>query len=115
MAVSSLIVDGTLGSSATVTIQPASGTVYTFKRGKIAKYGTASTSFRVGSYGSAYEEFLYYAFSEAGIVSRSGSTTTQSSGTSYFSAVSNGATSYISTDSSSGWDLRYVLVGVSMT
>jgi hypothetical protein len=115
MAVSSLIVQGTLGSSQLVTIQPASGTVYTFKRGKIVRYGSGGTNFFVGASGYAFEEFVYYSFSEAGVTSRVGSTTTNSSGSNYFSAVSNDATSFIQTDSNFGWDLRYVLVGVSMT
>lgn len=73
MAVTDFFLDG--NASGTVTIQPASGTVYTFKRGVINNSsgnititfrGSLTWTYAMSSGGAAQSGFTYLVFSEAG-------------------------------------------------
>lgn len=119
MAVTDLFLTGTV-TSATTTIQPASGTVYSFKRGNVTSsdVGTNNTRIRTGNldwyFGNATTRFTNLAFSESGVFITQGSATAAVNANSIpFVAVSNALTVGVAADS--GITTNYTLVGVSMT
>ena len=131
MAVKDFFLDGTISTGATVTIQPASGTIYSFKRGSIFGDGGVTIEHRnaaqtwyayneiAANAGSATtvarSNFLTLVFSEAGVTGYAYSLAVPViASTTPFTAISNG--NYVRmVNGGSGGTAYYTLVGVSIT
>lgn len=121
MAVSQLILSGSIASGS-VLIQPASGTIYSLKRGLISSNASGGKcSIAVGGVGVwpitglSTNEFFSYSFSEAGLIVHGSPTTSPytAPSSSLFSAISNSSGHYIVRQTSG--TVQYSLVGVSLT
>ena len=132
MAVRDLFLDGTIESGATATIQPASGTIYSFKRGNIHLalnmggayftivqrnqpwYAYYTISANLGSATMwPVSAFRTIVFSEAGVTGVQWSPTAALiTYTTPFTAISNGNYVNIASVSATSY---YTLVGVSIT
>lgn len=135
MAVVDKFLDGTVAAGTTTTIQPASGTIFSFKRGRIAVtsgggsyfylyipitfYSSLDYTTSVGTSGNGniwIATYSYYLFSEAGItagwVVGNGGVGNRA-GTSPFAAISN--TNTVGISAASNILTYYTMVGVSMT
>jgi hypothetical protein len=140
MAVTDFFLNGTITNSTTTTIQPASGTIYTFKRGRVGVEPGSGGTFSISSLSqSDYTWGIYqssgvgtpssqyaaissfsitvYTFSETGITIVATATTIigTNHGPSIFSAIANNMPVSIQSNAGFGLTTRYTLVGASMT
>ena len=129
MAVKDFFLDGSIASNATLTIQPASGTIYSFKRGNMFTSSNNITIRHRGAgiyYGyvtianvtgaktmTEHSSFITLVFSEAGVTGYNTGPFPLIANATPFAAISN--SNYVDIVNAPFAVAYYTLVGVSIT